>query len=645
VASSRNLFEYRSFFFRLKNQTLTKFFFHDIVRLGFDFDSKQIVEGEDKMKIWRFVLIGLIVFLLPVYVFSQPPVSKAAPSPPSTLGNLRLSLIDGDVQIKTVDTGDWVPTSINMPLREGDELWVPEAGRSEIQLVPATSVRLDQNSALAVMTVKRDSAQFYLTQGRAYLNFNPGRGGMIQLDTPISSTRAYGRAVFRVDVDDQGFTDVSVLDGTVYVESKGGKTTVDGGNMLSLKEETYAELAPLGPADDWENWNMERDKRVLAWRDSSRYLPEELRGYSSDFDNNGKWVYVKEYGQVWTPTVVVSAEWAPYRVGRWTWIGGDYVWISYEPWGWAPYHYGRWAFMASIGWCWVPPVRGAVYWGPGFVGWVHTPTYVAWVPLAPREVYYGYGYYGPHSVNLRTVNINTVRITNVYRNVNIHNSITIVNNNTFIRGWGGRLPHDAPSRYTDTGIRENPFLQHRVHPGRPLIKPERSTMIAIHREISPARLPPPRIREVNPIRLRETRQIVRDRNVSAFRPGVTPRPLTVKPREGAEIRRPVEPRRVIAPGGETRPGGPGPQGIERKVGPGQRPGGPGPRGGIKPEGGRPAGKIEERKLGPGQKPRGPSPGEGGIHRETGPGGPVRKGPGPEGRGGPARKEGPSGKPE
>ena len=620
------------------------------------------------MKIWRLVLVGLILFLLPVYVFSQPPVSKSAPPPPSTLGNLRLSLIDGDIQIKTVDTGDWVPASINMPLREGDELWVPEAGRLEIQLVSATYVRLDQNSALAVMTVKRDSAQIYLTQGHAYLNFNPGRGGMIQLDTPISSTRVYGRAVFRVDVDEQGFTDISVLDGTVYVESKGGKTTVDGGSMLSLKEETYAELAPLGPADDWENWNTERDKRVLAWRDSSRYLPEDLRGYSSDFDNNGKWVYLKEYGQVWTPTVVVSAEWAPYRVGRWTWIGGDYVWVSYEPWGWAPYHYGRWAFMASIGWCWVPPVRGAVHWGPGFVGWVHTPTYVAWVPLAPREIYYGYGYYGPHSVNLHTVNINTVRVTNIYRNVNIHNSITIVNNNTFIRGWGGRLPHDAPLRYTDTSIRENPFLQHRINPGRPLIKPERTTMIAIHREISPARLPPPRVREVNPIRLRETRQIVRDRNVSAFSPGVTPRPLTVKPREGVEMRRAVEPRGVIVPGGQVRPGGPGPQGIERKVGPGQKPGGPGPREGMNPEGGKPSGKIEERKVGPGQKPGGPGPREGikpeggrpagkmedrkigpGAKpegrgpREVGPGGPVRKG--TEGGGGPARKEGPLGKPE
>ena len=45
------------------------------------------------------------------------------------LGNLRLSLLEGDIQIKTVDLGDWSPASINLPLKEGDELWIPESGR------------------------------------------------------------------------------------------------------------------------------------------------------------------------------------------------------------------------------------------------------------------------------------------------------------------------------------------------------------------------------------------------------------------------------------------------------------------------------------------------------------------------------------
>ena len=88
--------------------------------------------------------------------------------------------------------------------------------------------------------------------------------------------------------------------------------------------------------------------------------------------------------------------------------------IFCEPWGWVPYYYGRWAFLASIGWCWVPPpVTAPVLWRPGFVAWILTPTYVSWVPLAPGEIYYGHRYYGPNSVNATNLNINKINITNV----------------------------------------------------------------------------------------------------------------------------------------------------------------------------------------------------------------------------------------
>ena len=195
---------------------------------------------------------------------------------------------------------------------------------------------------------------------------------------------------------------------------------------------------------------------------------------------------MREYGYVWTPTVVVSAGWAPYRVGRWVWIRGDYVWVSYEPWGWAPYHYGRWAFISTIGWCWVPPARGAVYWGPGFVGWVRTPTYVSWVPLAPGEIYYGYGYYGPHSVNITRVNIKQINTRKVvYKNVHVHNAVTIVHHDTFVKG-----------KHVEVKVRENPFLKEKISLGRPDIKPEKATVMPIIKEIPQTKRPPEPIREI-----------------------------------------------------------------------------------------------------------------------------------------------------
>ncbi|MFZ2199091.1 MAG: FecR family protein, partial [Thermodesulfovibrionales bacterium] len=341
------------------------------------------------------------------------------------LGELRLSLIYGDVQVMTEDTSEWVPAAINMPLRSGDRIWVPEGARTEIQALNGTAIRLDEGTSLDILTVDRDSLQFYLDIGRAYLNFRgPKKSRIVQLDTPVSSVQVHDRATFAVAVSERGDTDISVFKGKVYVEGRSGRTKVTAGKVLYVTAD-YAELYPLGRPDAWGEWNMERDRIFEERGYSSRYLPEELDIYSGDLDRNGRWVSTAQYGYVWTPTVHVYAGWSPYRDGRWVWIGGDYVWIAYEPWGWVPYHYGRWSFIASFGWCWVPPVRGDVYWGPGYVGWVSTPTYVAWVPLAPEEVYYGYGHYGRHSVNIVNVNINTIEVKNVYRNTSVNNGITV----------------------------------------------------------------------------------------------------------------------------------------------------------------------------------------------------------------------------
>jgi len=456
------------------------------------------------MKAVKVILFVMAVLLLPAYTHSAP------------LGSARISFLEGDVQIRTTDAGDWVPAAVNTPLDEGDELWVPEGGRMEFQLNTGTAVRLDKNSALQILTLERASSQFYLTEGYAYVNHNSPRGTVIQFDTPVSSLRAYDKAVFRVDVPDQ-FTDVSVFAGSVDAEGRDGKTRVNAGRTLTLGEGSEAELALIGRPDDWQNWNVQRDKRFATRGDSYRYLPEELRVYSSDLDDGGRWVQVPEYGFVWILRAV-AADWAPYRTGRWMWRGGDYVWISYEPWGWTPDHYGRWAHAPRIGWFWIPPRRGQVYWGPGYVGWVRTRDHVAWVPLAPREVYYGYGNYGPNSVDIRKRNIREINITKItYRNVRVNNSVTVINNNTFVTG-----------RREAVNIKENPFLTEKINIGRPDIKPEKASYAPVAKTIQPARLPPQQVSRIQVKELKQERRLVKEQNQSVINKGGPVKPLVVK---------------------------------------------------------------------------------------------------------------------
>ncbi len=505
-------------------------------------------------------------YLITVYLLLMPAVVLS-----NDLGLIRLSLIEGNVQIVVRDTTDWTEATINLPLNEGDRLWVPDNGRAELQTGGGVYVRADSNTALDILTVDHDSAQFFLGLGHIYINNRRGGIRTVQVDTPLSSLRSYDNSIMMIDISEDGVTEVSVLKGQVYAESREGATQVSAGNTLTIRGEASAEIAPIGSPDDWERWNMDRDQRLNAWGESSRYLPDELHEYASDFDDNGRWDYASNYGYVWIPAVTV-ANWAPYTYGRWVWIRGNYVWIDHDPWGWAPCHYGRWVFIAARGWCWVPPARGAVYWGPGYVGWIVTPSSVAWVPLAPGETYYGYGYYGPGSVNINTVNMNTVVVNRTYANARVSNAVVVVERDSF--GTGRRVP---------AKVKENPFLERRQQPVRdvtvvpPHVKPEHPIVLTPRddREHAPERpperivsatphavpsapptekterhvaappagtppaaapsaprpttqqFPPEQVRNIRPEELKNERRLVKERNASVFKPQ-TPENLPVK---------------------------------------------------------------------------------------------------------------------
>ena len=545
------------------------------------------------MKILKSMLIATMLLFAPVYAFS------------SELGYMRISLIEGDVQINTPDSEEWGLASINGPLAEGDKVWTPQGSRAEFQLNNGTYIRLDQDSALQVLSMDKDSSQFYLSQGRAYVYYNAPVGSVMQIDTPDASVRAFNRAIFSIDISGQ-YTDVAALKGYVKTENNAGETRINAGNMLSLGQNSYGELAPLGPADEWEDWNNGRDRKIYARGDGgSRYLPVELRPYSSDLDDNGRWVQVPDYGYVWSPSVSVGVGWAPYRAGRWIWRGGDYVWVAQEPWGWAPYHYGRWAFVGSHGWCWVPPVAGDVYWSPGYVGWVRTPEYVAWVPLAPGERYYGRGNYGRNSVNITNINITQLHLTNVYRNVSINNGVTVVNSNSFNTG--------SPTNVNINRniIQQKIFVRNNFTGGAPRIKPERGSYFASNRTVPQAKLPPQPVRRLKMGEIKSSRPFTREPEKSVLNAGAKARPLRVttveKPRTPGRERPTLRNMPPATKGGPGKPAGTVPRGETPQAKPMER---------VKP--GMPAGAtptVERPQIQPIGKKETGAPGRPGLRGE------------------------------
>jgi hypothetical protein len=407
----------------------------------------------------------------------------------AAIGPARVSYVDGDILFRSPDADEWLPASVNTPLDEGDAVWCPDGSRVEIQLPDGTIVRLDGGSQLDLLANEDGFMHLHLASGHLYLKTAQTTGdNALQIDADDTTVLPSARTRLRIDMLPNSLEDVAITKGSAYVEGNGNRTRVRAGEQILL-EEGHSETLPLNPADSWETWNVDRDREQSRYAKANSNLPDELRGNAAELAANGTWATVPEYGAVWRPTVMVSDDWAPYRDGRWIWRGDDYVWLSFESWGWAPYHFGRWAVVSGFGWCWVPPVRGDVYWGPGYVGWYRTGSNVGWTPLEPGEVFYGRRDYGRHSVNITSVNINTSTV--VYRNRTKPGGLTVLPQNDFLRG---KNAIQQPSR--------NPSVSVSVSVGSPRIKPLRETRMPVVKQ-TPPRVAPPRTEHLDSRELRD----------------------------------------------------------------------------------------------------------------------------------------------
>ena len=384
----------------------------------------------------------------------------------------RIQFIDGDVMFRSPDLDEWLPATVNTPFDEGDTIWAPPGCRTEIQLGDGSIVRLDGGSQLDLIALEESFTHLHLARGRLYVKtFIYAKGNVLQIDADDTTILPEARTRLRIDMLPNNQEDVSIFKGSAYVEGNGNRTQVRAGEHIAL-EEGHSELLALNSPDNWERWNSDRDRSQSRTATAESNLPEELLPYSGELDASGRWLRVPEYGMVWRPTVILSDDWAPYRSGRWIWKGKDYVWISYENWGWAPYHFGRWAVISGFGWCWVPPVRGDIYWGPGYVGWYRTENHVGWTPLAPGETYYGHRQYGLHSVNIAHSSINTATIA--YKNRGARGGFSVLLQNDFLRGI---VSFQNPANVKNVSIS--------VSPGSPRIQPMRETRMPIIKQTPP----------------------------------------------------------------------------------------------------------------------------------------------------------------
>lgn len=384
-------------------------------------------------------------------------------------GVARVSIVNGEVSVRRGDSGDWVAAVVNAPVMVEDRVSTGANSRAEVQFDSANLIRIGANAEIRLAELGVNHYHLQIAHGTVTFRVLRESQARVEVDTPIVSIRPSRVGVYRVYVQGDGQTEITVRLGSVEVATPKGTEQLQAGQTMLARGNPADPEFRIDPAiaqDEWDRWNEQRDREMLNSQSYSN-VPHDMYG-AEDLDNHGQWVDVPSYGEVWAPNV--DPDWAPYQNGRWAWE--DYygwTWVSSDPWGWAPFHYGRWFYAAPYGWLWYPGGFGRHYWSPALVGFFGFGPglgvgvgfgfgNIGWVALAPFEPMYawwGRGFYAgfrnPGYFN-RGVNVTNVNVSNVYRNARVANGISAVAAADFRQGRFGSISRTTGSQIREAGL-------------------------------------------------------------------------------------------------------------------------------------------------------------------------------------------------
>jgi FecR protein len=300
---------------------------------------------------------------------------------------VRLSEVQGTVQIDRATGDGFDKAFINLPVIEGSRLKTGKDGRAEVEFEDGSALRLAPGSEvdftrLALGDDGQKLSIVQLVSGTVYANLRPKKSGekagdQFALNFARESVTVAGATHFRVELDGASKATLAVFKGKVSATSPSGEfevaekhsATIDtandelGNGDLAKGELANGDATKKGgfviaknyeaePSDGWDRQQTDYHDRYASAGGSGISSPY---GYGmSDLNYYGSFMNVAGYGNVWQP-YFIDAAWSPFQDGGWAFYpGAGYMWVSGYPWGWMPYNYGNWAFAPGFGWVWQP---------------------------------------------------------------------------------------------------------------------------------------------------------------------------------------------------------------------------------------------------------------------------------------------------
>jgi hypothetical protein len=276
---------------------------------------------------------------------------------------VRLSQVDGSVEIDRNTGRGFEKAFLNLPITQGMKVKTGFDGRAEIELENGSAIRIVPDTVISFPDLSlRDSggkvSTVNLQEGTAYVNFLATKNDKDDelLVTFGQQKLALTQAVhLRVQMNDADAS-VAVFKGEARVSGPAGEIPIEKNKTatfdLASDKFALAKNQEPDPYDEWDKAQTQYHDRYTADNAYSGYSPYAYG--SSDLNYYGNFSTVPGYGTMWQP-YFAGAGWDPYLNGAWAYSPGyGYGWVSGYPWGWTPYHYGSWIYVPSYGWGWQP---------------------------------------------------------------------------------------------------------------------------------------------------------------------------------------------------------------------------------------------------------------------------------------------------
>ena len=276
---------------------------------------------------------------------------------------VRLSSVEGDVQIARSADESLDRAILNTPIIEGTRLVTGSNGLAEVEFENQSALRLTDDSEVKFTQLLMNDAgtkinRIDLVKGLVYFD-TASKGDDDYLVNVGDKTFVIGRnSLTRISMTPDRLQ-VAVFKGEVELEGQVQPVVVKKKETLTLDLKNTADVTVAKGVEDqnFDNWNKEREDYSKTYASNEGYGGPSHAFGLQDLNYYGDYFYAPGYGYVWQPYGFAGSMvgWNPYMNGAWTFCPGfGYMWASAYPWGWLPFHYGSWAFINGAGWAWVP---------------------------------------------------------------------------------------------------------------------------------------------------------------------------------------------------------------------------------------------------------------------------------------------------